>query len=173
MSGFALQAIGFFGVALFVVSYQLRSNRALFFCQLAGCIVFCVQFFLMGAYTGALSLIVNILRNLLLLRRREWKWAGGRAALFAILVLLAATTALTWAGWRSLLPFVSVAVTSIGYWSGNARKIRVSQLIGSPCTLLYDLIVRSFGGALSEGITIVSILVSIRRFGWRALDTQQ
>ena len=153
MSGFALQAIGFFGVALFVVSYQLRSNRALFFCQLAGCIVFCVQFFLMGAYTGALSLIVNILRNLLLLRRREWKWAGGRAALFAILVLLAAT--------------------SIGYWSGNARKIRVSQLIGSPCTLLYDLIVRSFGGALSEGITIVSILVSIRRFGWRALDTQQ
>ena len=64
-------------------------------------------------------------------------------------------------------------MTSIGYWTDNARKIRVSQLIGSPCTLLYDLIVRSFGGALSEGITIVSILVSIRRFGWKALDAQK
>ena len=60
MNEYMVQAIGFLGVALFIISYQIRSNRALFLCQLMGCIVFCVQFFLMGAYTGAISLIVNI-----------------------------------------------------------------------------------------------------------------
>ena len=59
MNELFIQAIGFVGVALFIISYQIRSNRALFLCQLMGCLVFCVQFFLMGAYTGALSLIVE------------------------------------------------------------------------------------------------------------------
>ena len=46
-----IQAIGFVGVALFIVSYQIKSNRALFFCQMMGCIVFCVQFFLITKYS--------------------------------------------------------------------------------------------------------------------------
>ena len=171
MSDFWIQAIGFVGVALFIISYQIRSNRALFLCQLLGCLVFCLQFFLMGAYTGAIGLIINIVRNLLLLKADSWKWAKSKATM-AILALLAAMTIYTWNGIISLLPFVMVAVTTIGYWSNNAQKIRLSQLIGSPCTLAYDLIVRTWGGALSEAIAIVSILFSIYRFGWRNLNVQ-
>ena len=89
-----------------------------------------------------------------------------------IILLLGVMTAYTWAGWKSLLPFISVAVTTVGYWTNNAQKIRLSQLIGSPCTLAYDLIVRTWGGALSEAIAIVSILFSIYRFGWRNLNVQ-
>lgn len=169
MNEIVLQSIGFLGAALFIFSYQLRSSRALFSCQFVGCVLFCVQFFLMGAYTGALSLIVNIARNLLLLKAKDWKWAGSRAALAVILALLLGLTAYTWAGWISLLPFVSVAVTSVGYWTRNAQKIRLSQLIGSPCTLVYDLLVGSWGGALSESAALLSILVSIFRFGWKNL----
>ncbi len=172
MSDFWIQAIGFVGVALFIISYQIRSNRALFLCQLLGCLVFCLQFFLMGAYTGAIGLIINIVRNLLLLKADSWKWAKSKATMAVIILLLGVMTAYTWAGWKSLLPFISVAVTTVGYWTNNAQKIRLSQLIGSPCTLAYDLIVRTWGGALSEAIAIVSILFSIYRFGWRNLNVQ-
>lgn len=89
-----------------------------------------------------------------------------------IILLLGVMTAYTWAGWKSLLPFISVAVTTVGYWTNNAQKIRLSQLIGSPCTPAYDLIVRTWGGALSEAIAIVSILISIYRFGWKNLNEQ-
>ena len=172
MSEFWIQTIGFVGVALFIISYQIRSNRALFFCQLLGCLVFCLQFFLMGAYTGAIGLIINIVRNLLLLKADSWKWAKSKVTMAVIILLLGVMTAYTWAGWKSLLPFISVAVTTVGYWTNNAQKIRLSQLIGSPCTLAYDLIVRTWGGALSEAIAIVSILFSIYRFGWRNLNVQ-
>lgn len=172
MNEYMVQAIGFLGVALFIVSYQIRSNRALFLCQLMGCIVFCVQFFLMGAYTGAISLIVNIARNLLLIKSNDWKWAKSQVTLAAIIVLLLVMTICTWAGWISILPFVSVAVTSIGYWTQNAQKIRLSQLFGSPCTLLYDILVHTWGGAVCEAITILSIIISIVRFGWRNLGEE-
>ena len=49
------------------------------------------------------------------------------------------------AGIISLLPFIMVAATTLGYWSNNAQKIRLSQFIGSPCVLLYDVLIRSWG----------------------------
>ncbi len=169
MSEGMLQAVGFVAVAFFILSYQMRSNRLLFMFQLIGCLIFSFQFFMMGAYTGALGLLVNILRNTLLLRIDRWPWVRSRITLSAIIGLLILITCLTWSGWISLLPFFSVAVTSIGYWTNNAQEIRFSQLIGSPCTLLYDVLIRSWGGALSEGIALVSIIISIKRFGWENL----
>ena len=169
MSELAIQAIGFVGVAFFIASYQIKSNKALFACQLTGCIIFCIQFFIMGAYTGALSLMINIVRNVLLLKVHDWKWVKSKVTLSVIIMLLAAVTVYTWAGWLSLLPFISVAVTSIGYWTNNAQKIRLSQLIGAPCTLVYDILIRSWGGVLSESITLMSIIISVIRFGWNEM----
>ena len=167
MSEWAIQAIGFVGVAFFIASYQIKSNRALFLCQMIGCIVFCIQFFIMGAYTGAVSLIINIVRNLLLIKIKDWKWVGSKATMFVILAMLLAMTVYTWDGAISLLPLASVGATTIGYWTNNAQKIRLSQFIGSPCVLLYDILIRSWGGVLSETITLVSIIVSVIRFGWK------
>lgn len=73
MSNMIIQSIGFIGVVFFIFSYQMRSNRALFLFQLIGCLIFTAQFLIIGAYTGALSLIINVLRNLLLLKINDWK----------------------------------------------------------------------------------------------------
>jgi hypothetical protein len=169
MNEMIIQAIGFIGVLFFVISYQQISNHKLFFCQLMGCLVFCFQFFILGAYTGALGLLVNITRNVLLLKVNDWPWVRSKVTLSAIIGLLIFITAWTWDGWISLLPFASVGITSIGYWTNNAQEIRLSQLIGSPCTLLYDAMINSWGGMISEAVALVSILVSIRRFGWKEM----
>lgn len=169
MSEFAIQAIGFVGVAFFIASYQIKSNKALFLCQMIGCIIFCIQFFIMGAYTGAVSLVINIIRNLLLVKRKEWKWVDRRSTMLVILALLTVMTIYTWDGIISLLPFIMVAATTIGYWTNNAQKIRLSQFIGSPCVLLYDILIRSWGGVLNETITLASIIISVIRFGWKEM----
>ena len=103
MNKFIVQGIGFAGVALFIISYQIKSNRALFFFQLLGCAAFCTQFTIMGAYTGAITLFINVLRNTLLLNANRWKWVRSKWTLLVILLLLTVVTAVTWAGWPSLL----------------------------------------------------------------------
>lgn len=172
MSELIIQGIGFVAVLFFIASYQIKSNRALFLCQLIGCLIFCIQFFIMGAYTGALGLVVNITRNVLLLKIKDWKWVGSKLTLSGILLLLVAITITTWDGWISILPLLSVGISSIGYWTNNAQKIRASQLVASPCTLLYDIIIKSWGGTLSESITLISIIISIIRFGWNNLSKE-
>ena len=173
MSEFFIQAMGFVGLLFFLVSYQIRSNRVLFLFQLLGCIIFSAQMALLGAFTGALRLLVNILRNVLLLKINDWKWVENKLTLGAVIVLLVIITAYTWAGPISLLPFLSVAVSSVGYWTNNAQKIRLSQLFASPCTLVYDILIGSWGGAATEAMAILSIVISIVRFGWRNLGEDE
>lgn len=170
MNGYIVQGIGFVAVAFFILSYQMKSNRLLFLFQLIGCSFFVIQFGILGAYTGALSLLINILRNVLLLKANVWTWVRSKKTMLGIIALLVAFTIWTWNGWISLLPLASVGVTTVGYWTDNAQKIRLSQLVGSPCTLLYDVLIHSWGGVLSESITLVSIILSIIRFGWKTLN---
>lgn len=166
-----IQAIGFVGVLLFLASYQVRSNKGLFVLQTLGCLTFCVQFALLGAYSGCLSLAVTITRNAMLTRYQDsglvrWK---GWAAVFSVLCL--ASALLTWNGPASLLPAAGVSAGTIACWTNNARTIRVVNLtLGCPCALAYDVLAGSWAGVLNEGLTMAAILVSIARFGWAALD---
>ena len=170
MRDLLIQAIGFAGVAFYVASYQIKSNKALFACQLTGCALFCLQFFLLGAFTGALSLIINALSHMLLIKIDDWPWVRSKVTLGVIIALLVVVSIFTWDGWISLLPLASVTATRIGYWTDNAQKIRLSQFIGSPLVLVYDALIRSWGGVLNESITLLSIIVSVIRFGWKNMD---
>ncbi len=164
------QGIGFLALIMFLVSYQIKSNKALYAFQLIGSILFAVQFLLLGAYSGCLSLLLNMLKNALLLKRKHWSWVRSYWVAAVLCLGFAAILCFTWAGPISILAFVASVVSTICYWTNNARTIRVGNLfLSSPCWLAYDIIVHSWGGALSEAFTIVSILVSIARFGWKDL----
>jgi len=170
MESILAQAVGFLAAALFILSYQVKSNRRLFLFQVAGSALFCLQFFLLGAASGCLSLAVNILRGMLLTKYNDWAWVRRKGLAFALCGVYGLILLLTWAGPISLLAFTASSVSTLGYWRNNARTIRLSNLLcASPCWLVYDVLIRSWGGVLNEAITIASILVSLVRFGWAAL----
>ncbi len=168
MSEFLVQAVGTAGVIVFILSYQIKSNKALYFMQLLGSALFCVQFVMLDAISGCFSLLALVARNALLMRWNEWSWVRwkGWIALFEIIYIV--ILVVTWKGWLSLLPWAAMAFGTFGYWTNNAQKIRFANLVCvAPCWLLYDALVGSWAGVLNEGITLVSILVSIYRYGWK------
>ena len=171
MNDWIIQLIGFVAVALFIASYQIKSNRWLFLLQLLGSLLFCIQFFTLGALSGCLSLVVNILRNALMMKYNDWKWVRKKWCPLIIVLLFAVVLFLTWNGPVSLLAFVASVTSTIAYWTNSPRKIRmVNLLCASPCWLVYDVIVFSIGGIISESFTIASIIISLIRFGWKGLE---
>lgn len=66
--------IGIVAVIAFIISYQIHSNRALFLFQLIGSALFSLQFLMLGAASGCLSLLLNIFRSAMLMKYRDWKW---------------------------------------------------------------------------------------------------
>lgn len=170
MSDFLIQGIGFVGVFCFIASYQIKSNKALYFMQLLGSALFCVQFVLLDAISGCFSLLALIGRNALLMKYGDWKWVQWKGWIVIFEMLYLVILIFTWKNLASLLPFVAMAVGSFGYWANNAQKIRLANLVCvAPCWLIYDAIVGSWGGVLNESITLISILISIYRYGWKAM----
>ncbi len=169
-----IQIIGFIAVVMFIMSYQLKSNRLLYFFQLIGSGLFCVQFLMLGALSGCFSLGINIMKNALLMKCNDWKWVKSRCTMGVLCLLFTVVLILTWQGPVSLLAYIASIVSTVCYWSNNARTIRMSNLVcASPCWLIYDVIIHSWGGVVNEAITLASIVVSIIRFGWRELGEMQ
>ena len=55
-----IQGIGLIAFALFLLSYQVRSNRRLFAMQTLGNLLFALQFFLLGGVGGAIGSLISV-----------------------------------------------------------------------------------------------------------------
>lgn len=170
MSELIIQGIGILGMICFIISYQIKENKMLFLVQTLGTGLFCMQFILLGAWSGCFNLVMIIIRNVMLSKYNKYAWVRWKGWIVVICAACTVILVFTWAGPLSLLPFIALVGSTIGYWTNNAQKIRLSNLVcASPAWIIYDIFVGSIGGALSESITIISILVSVYRYGWKAM----
>ena len=163
------QFLAILGPVLYFISYQCRDNRKLYTTQFFSYLVYTAHFIILGAMTGGLSYILNLARSLFL--ASKWKFARSNkmcAILCSIQVVVLVTT---WAGWISLLPICANISSTIGGYTHNAQKIRIAGIfINSPLWIIYDLIIGSWVGAIDELASIVSGIISIRKYGWNNLN---
>ena len=166
----AAQACGIIGVICFLLSYQVRSNRGLYLFQAGGCVAFGIQFLLLGAYSGCISQVYIIVRNMMLSMYNRWAWVRWKGWVPVFVILAAGVTAVTWDGPVSLLPMVTMTAGTIAMWTNNAGIIRlVGMTCQSPAWILYDILTGAYSAILNEVIVIGSALGSIVRYGWKEM----
>lgn len=174
MEWIIIQAIGFIGVVCCLLSFQIKSNKALYTAQMLGSICFSVQFFLLGGISGCLNVIMVVCRNILMMKINDWKWLRRKEIPYLYSLIGIALTISSWQNWTSILPLIAVIGGNIGFWSNNAQKIRLWMLICvSPSWMLYDFLTGSIAGVLNELFSMISILISAYRFGWKAMGKDE
>ncbi|MBQ6496027.1 MAG: YgjV family protein [Firmicutes bacterium] len=165
-----VQSFGIIATICFLLSYQVKSNKGLYLLQAAGCGAFAIQYFLLGAYTGCLSQVFVIVRNLMLSKYNQWAWVRFKGWLPIFIAIAIVITWFSWDGPISLIPLFIITTGTIGMWTNNAGIIRLTGLTCiSPPWIVYDIIVGAYSAILNEVIIIVSVLISIYRFGWRTM----
>ena len=163
-----IQGIGFTGTILYFVSYQCRENKKLFRIQFAAYLLYTTHLLLLGAATGGISYILNMIRSWCLGSNN--KFLKSRAMCVIICALQVFTLALTMSGWISVLPVAANIASTIGGYTYNAKKIRITGMcVNSPLWIIYDIAVGSWAGILDEAATIVSVIISVVRYGWKNL----
>ena len=164
------QAVGFVGLAAFVLSFQCKNNKYLILLSLFANLCYTAQFFMLGGYTASVSELISVL-NCLVQSAYGRKWADWYGWRWVFSGLHIAALALTWQNWFSLLPALAAVVATLALWSRNGKMIRLSRLLFiGPLWLIYDAYVGSISGVISQILSIGSILISIRRYGMKALD---
>lgn len=168
-----VQAVGFLGMALYIGSYQCKSGRRLLLVQMLGAIVYATHFFLLTAYSGALIQLVTALNCAILsfgsfdpktiAGWRGWKWVFSAFFVFS--------SALAWKGVFDILPCIGSVATTLAAWTRNGKDIRIAKFfVSGPSWAIYDIIEHSYPGVITQVIGMVSIAVSVWRYGWEELD---
>lgn len=167
-----IQLIGFIGTALFFVSFQCRSNKNLFRVQFLSYLLYTVHLIFLGATTGGISYLINTLRSFCLGSQNKFLRSWTMCLFICFLQIV--TLFLTWSGWISLLPITANIAATIGGFSYSGKKIRlVGIFINSPLWIIHNVIVGSWAGILDEIVSELSMIISIIRYGWHNLDTDQ
>lgn len=164
---------GVISTICFIISFQIKSNKALYIIQSIANVFYCLQFLLLGAYGGLFNMGMQIVRNLLLIKLNTWAWLKwkGWGPVFCIPSLI--YMFITWTGPLDLIPFIAYSVSTLAFFTDSARFIRLSELFCvSPAWLIYDIINGAYGGVLNELVILGSVIVSIVRFGWKGLDSE-
>ena len=167
-----IQAVGLIAAGIYSLSYQFKDNKTLFRIQFASFICFSLHFILLGAVTGAVSNLINLVRSYFLGSNNEKLHSKWACAFICLLLVLACI--FTWDGPISLLPVIANGAVTIGGFLNSEKKLRLIMIfINAPCWITHDVIVGSWSGALDETIVLIAVIISIFRLGWKNLDKEK
>ena len=183
-----VQTIGFLGTAFMLIATQFNTHGKIMIFKTLGSFSFCVQYLLMGAYTGMVMDIVGTIRNIVFAYNvRKDKSNKFWIFFFSTITVGAgvATLVLTWStlvervSWLaggnssialllavlvSIISIIAKLLSTIAYAFKDAHRIRMLTLPTSAGWLIYNVVVFTLAGIINESLTLISIIIAELRF---------
>ena len=166
----AAQIVGIFGIALSLLSFQLKKRKHIMLFQMTASLMFSGQLFLVGAITGGCLDLISFVRTLIFANNGK-KWASSRLWLYGFAIIMVITGILTWENGWSLLPIAGSVLSTVALWMKRERNIRLISLLVGPCWLVYNLVTGAYTGALNELLAMASIVISLLRHNRKTENT--
>ena len=158
----AAQLVGIFGIALSLLSFQLKKRKHIMLFQMTASLMFSGQLFMVGAITGGCLDLISFIRTLIFANNSK-KWASSKLWLYSFLVIMVVTGILTGKDCWSLLPIAGSILSTVALWMKQERHIRLISLLVGPCWLVYNLVTGAYTVALNEVLAMASIIISLIR----------
>lgn len=170
---FIAQLIGFIGAGFIILSYQCKSSRKLIGMQIFAHSLYVLHYFMLGALSGAINLVISIFRNFTVYNSNK-KWAQYKFWIWFYVYLHIIATILTWQNVFNIFPCIAMVAMTLAAWTKNGKKIRIINLfVCSPSWLIYNFYTVSYSGILCELFNLFSVVVSFKRYGMAVLDIEE
>ena len=162
MFNVTVQLIGFAGIIAGFISFQCRTHSKVMLFRTANELLFALQYFLLGAYTGVAMNIVGSTRNLIF----AYEVGKGKRTVYSRIifsVLFVLMGIFTWQGAKSIMIITAKILTTVSYGMRKLNIIRILSFVSCSCWLIYNIFIGSWAGIMCELITLVSVVTAIIR----------
>lgn len=166
--------IGIISVIFYVVGYLQKKRAAIIITNMISRLLGITQYFLLGAFEGAILDISAIISSFLA-EKKKYSFVRRNTKLFVIGVslLIIGAGAITYKNVYSILPVIGVLIHTGAFWMDDEKKIRVLSLLGSPFWLVYNYISGAYPSCIGEALSIVSLVVAIIRYDIKKGEKQE
>ena len=154
--------LGIIALAFAVISYQQKTHKSILVFQLLANMTFCVHFIMLGAVTGGILNAVAATRAVIFVNKGK-RWAENKIWLWVFCAVSIIVGILTWKDLFSILPILGMLCTTAALWIKTPKYVRLVAFPSSPLWLVYNTVNKSYAGAITEIITMCSIIIAIIR----------
>lgn len=160
-----VQAIGIVAWLMLILSYYRKNTNKILVFQIIGTVLYCVHYGLLGAYSGLFICAFETIFDFGYYKTDKDKYIYIVSIPVRILGGL-----FSFKIWADILPIIASLVD--GYTLTKNKKIVViGAVISYTLWVIYDLFVKSYSGAITDGLVVLSNL-SILLFNFNILDTK-
>lgn len=167
------QAFGIAAMVFSILSFQQKSRAAVITFQMICGILFCVNFFMLGAIVGSILNAVAFVRAIIFLNKEKLH-ADNFPWLIGFIVVFIASYVLTFTVFRKeptlknfiieILPVIGMTASTVSFRYSDAKSIRKYGLISSPAWLVYNIASGSLGAIICETLNLCSIFIGMLRY---------
>ena len=157
---------GALGLILSIIAFQFKKHKHIVLLKLSSELTFSIQYILLGAWTGAVLDFISVIRNYLFYRLVK-KNISTTPVIIVFGLFVIVTGFITFDGFISLLPIGSKLLTTVSYGMKNEKWLRLITLPSCILWIIYNLFVGSWAGAVTDAITLMSILIAIYKFDYK------
>lgn len=182
-----IQIIGFVAMFFSIISVQFNKHFSIMFFKALSSFIFAIQYFFLGAFTAITMEIVGVIRNFVFAynvkkNKKNFWWI----IIFTIITVVAGVITLYFS-WDdtlkilsryttnkngliaislifSAITIIAKVLSTIGYGFANPHYIRMVNLPSFSLWILHNLVFMSFAAALSDSLSIISIIIAEVRF---------
>lgn len=166
------QILSIIGMALTIVSFQMKTRKQIILVQTAGSAFFMFSYLLLECWSAVYLNVVFLIRNVVFYFGKDKKWAEHKAWLYVLLCAVVAAGAVGFRSRWDALPIVGSIFGTIAMYMRSENMLRLLKLGDSPCWLIYNCKAGSIGGITCEIFNIISIIVSLIRYKKDGLGTK-
>ncbi len=155
--------IGALAIIFFFWSYQVKDKAKLIFVQSGATLLTCIQYLLVGGYSGFALNIVCLIRNVFFFLMDK-KQAKSPLIPIIFACILPIVSIFSWDGWISLFVIGGLTINTLCLGLGTAQDVRKSILLTSPMVIVYNIATQAYAGIVNETIVIISAVIGLIRF---------
>ena len=155
--------IGFCALILIFISYQIHDKKKLILIQTISTTLVCIQYILIGAYSGFALNIVCIIRNIIFYNRDKKFFSSLFFPIFFACVI-PLISLLSWDGYYSIFIVIGLMINTICLGICSAQNLRIASLLCCTLIIIYNVCAHSYSGIVNETVTIISSIIGIFRY---------
>lgn len=155
------QIIGCLAFLISLIAYHRKKKTKILEGMVISNTLNLVHYLLLDAYSGCLTKVMAIIRDLFIIIKDRNKKLSSYYFLLLFVVAYIVCAIFSYKGILSLFPILAAIIYIIPIWNGNEKTIKKTAFFCYFLWLVYNVFVFSIAGIASNVISIISTFIAI------------
>ncbi len=158
------QILAVIAFILDIICMQFKKKSGILVIGIISNTMYALEYTFLGAWTGAISFVIGIIRNITYFIYEKKKYKPNIIVLIIFVFLIVGAGIYTWKDITSLLPVIALVLWTIVSWQSNTKWMRLAEAFICIMWIIYDLFVGAYAGIITEFIILCSTTIGIFRY---------